>query len=546
MFRGALVCAGVIAGVVILASCSAPSSSVSAHDTVLADSIVLADGYELGGYNPVAGYGAAGEAPMYDGLLRLETSPPTLNGGGGLPGFEPALATELPTATADATVWTVTLRGGVTFSDGSAFDATDVVATYEAILDPASASEVRSSFEMITEISAVDAHTVEFVLAHPYAAFPTKLLIGIVPSESLSIPGLAAESSLNTAPIGTGPYTLTDLSPDRAVFEADDDYWDGPPSVRKLTVLYVPDDNTRAQLMVAGDIDGTSLPPVLARTFEHRDGTTLSSNTSADWRGVSMPADNPVAGDETVRRALNLAVDRQAMVDNVLAGYGRPAATPIPDVYGDAYDPAAIYPYDPDRAQRLLTEAGWVVGSDGVRSRDGTRAEFTVMYNSTDTVRRDLAQAFASDALAVGVEVNLEALSWDRIDPRVSVDSTLLGGGSEPYDPDTQAYNALHSSFIDPGVGSVYDNASDYSDAAVDSALGVGRRSLDPQERSAAYRDMQRAYVDDPGSVYLVFLDHTYVSKDSDWTMSGPILEPHAHGVTWGPWWSLNTWTRQP
>ncbi|WP_072803432.1 ABC transporter substrate-binding protein [Rhodococcoides yunnanense] len=520
---------------VALASCSAPTSSTG---TANEDGLVLADGYELGGYNPVAGYGAAGEAKMYDGLLRLD-------GAEGLPGFEPSLATELPTANADATVWTVPIRDGVTFSDGSGFDAADVVATYEAILAPASASQVRSSFDMITDVIALDDRTVEFRLAYPYSALPTKLLIGIVPSEAVATEGPAAESSLNTAPIGTGPYTLVDLSPDRAVFEANEDYFGGAPEVKKLTLLYVPDDNTRAQRMAAGEIDGTNLPPLLAKTLDGRDGMSSTANTSADWRGVSLPSNNPVTGDRAVRMALNLAVNRQSMVEDVLGGYGRQASTPIPEIYGDAYDPAAVFRHDPADAERLLTDAGWAAGADGIRSKDGIRAEFTVMYNSSDTVRRDLAQAFASDALAIGVEVNLEALSWDRIDPRISFDSTLLGGGSEPYDPDTQAYNALDSVFVTPGTGGIYDNASDYSNPAVDAALETGRRSLDTAERDAAYRDMQRAYVDDPGYVYLVFLDHTYVSKDSEWTTSGPILEPHSHGVTWGPWWSLQTWTRQ-
>lgn len=521
--------------VLALASCSAPTDSAGGSAE---GGIVLADGYELGGYNPVAGYGAAGEAKMYDGLLRLD-------GSDGLPGFAPSLATELPTSNADATVWTVPLRDGVTFSDGSDFDAADVVATYQAILDPASASEARSSFDMITDVFAVDDRTVEFRLAYPYSALPTKLLIGIVPEEAVATPGLAAESSLNTAPIGTGPYTLVDLSPDRAVFEANENYFGGAPAVKKLTLLYVPDDNTRAQRMAAGEIDGTNLPPLLAKTLDGRDGMSLTSNTSADWRGVSLPTDNPVAGDKTVRMALNLAANRQSMVDNVLGGYGRPAATPIPDVYGDAHDPGAVFAYDPVGAERLLDDAGWVRGQDGVRAKDGTRAEFTVMYNSADTVRRDLAQAFASDALAVGVEVDLEALSWDRIDPRISFDATLLGGGSEPYDPDTQAYNTLDSVFVNFGVGSIYDNASNYVNPVVDAALETGRRSLDTAERNSAYRQMQQAYVEDPGFVFLVFLDHTYVSKDSDWAMSGPILEPHSHGVTWGPWWSLQTWTRQ-
>ena len=100
---------------------------------------------------------------MYDGLVRL-------TGGTGMPGFEPSLAAEMPTANADATVWTVKLRDGVTFSDGSTFDAADVVATYKAILDPASASEARSSYDMISDVVAVDDNTVEFRLAYSYAA----------------------------------------------------------------------------------------------------------------------------------------------------------------------------------------------------------------------------------------------------------------------------------------------------------------------------------------------------------------------------------------
>lgn len=535
---GHLSVVGLLAAGALLVACSAPDGSAGA-DTQDSTSLVLADGYELGGYNPVAGYGAAGDATMYDGLVRLV-------GGEGMPTFEPALATAVPVPNEDASVWTATLRPGVTFSDGSTFDAQDVVATYEAILDPASASEARTSFEMISEVVAVDESTVEFRLAYPYAPFLTKLLIGVVPAEAVATPGLAAESTLNTAPIGTGPYTLVDLSPDRAIFEANEDYWDGAPEITQLTLLYVADDNTRAQRMSSGEIDGTNLPPLLANTFADREGMTVTAHTSADWRGVSMPTSNPVAGDPAVRMALNLAVNRQSMIDNVLGGHGRAAYTPIPEVYGDTFEPTATFTYDPAAAEQVLTDAGWVAGADGIRSKDGQRAEMTVMYNSTDTVRRDLAQAFASDALAVGVEVDLEALSWDRIDPRINTDLTLLGGGDEPFDADTQAYDALSSVYVTPGVGSIYNNASDYTNAAVDAGLETGRHSLDADERSAAYRDVQTAYVDDPGYVFLVFLDHTYVSKDSGWTMSGQVLEPHAHGVTWGPWWSLQTWSRQP
>ncbi|WP_280305693.1 ABC transporter substrate-binding protein [Nocardia neocaledoniensis] len=516
---------------VTLSSCGTPTTGNT-------DSLVLADAYELGGYNPIAGYGAAGEAKVYDGLLRL-------TGGDGMPGFAPSLATELPTPNADATVWTAPLRADVRFSDGSTFDAADVVATYRAILDPASASEARSSFSMIERVEAVDPSSVRFTLRHPYAAFPTKLLIGIVPAESVATPGTAAESSLNTAPIGTGPYRLTTLEPTRAVFEANESYWGGTPAVKRLTLLYVPDDNTRAQRMATGELDGTTLPPLLAATFAQRPPMTVRANTSADWRGVSLPAADPVAGDPAVRLALNHAVDRQAMIDNILGGYGRPAYTPFPAVYGESHNPAVSFAFDRVEAERILDDAGWRRGADGVRAKDGVRARFTVMYNSTDTLRRDLAMAFASDAKRVGVEVDLEALSWDRIEPRIGQAGILLGGGSEPFDPDTQAYATLHSPGADPGAGSPYDNASRHTDPAVDALLETARRTTDPAARARAYREVQTDYARDPSHVFLVHLDHTYVVKDGAWNTSGPILEPHTHGVTWGPWWSVQTWTRK-
>jgi peptide/nickel transport system substrate-binding protein len=296
--------------------------------------------------------------------------------------------------------------------------------------------------------------------------------------------------------------------------------------------------------MAAGELDGTTLPPLLAETFGARASMSVRANTSADWRGISMPAGDPVAGHPAVRLALNYAVDRQAMIDNILGGHGRPAYTPLPEVYGDAHNPAVTFAFDRARAERILDEAGWRVGPDGIRAKDGVRAKFTVMYNSTDTLRRDLALAFVSDARRVGVEVDPEALSWDRIEPRIDTAGILLGGGSEPYDPDTQAYATLHSPAADPGASSPYDNASRHRDPAIDALLEQARRSTDPAIRAAAYRDVQSRYGQDPSHVFLVHLDHTYVVKDSAWTTSGPILEPHTHGVTWGPWWSLQTWTR--
>ena len=523
-----------LATAVALSACTAPGSGGAAGEQP-DRSLVLADAYEPESFNPVAGHGETGSSKVYDGLVRL-------TGGTGLPELEPALAAELPEPDATGTTWTVPLREGVRFSDGTAFDAEDVVATFSAVLDPASASPIASNYAMVESVTALDPATVQFRLAHPYAPFPTKLLLGIAPAEALAVPGPAEESPLNTEPVGTGPYLLTERRGDRTVYTANPDHWDGAPEVEQLTVVYVPDDNTRAQRMAAGEFDGTTLPPLLADSLADTDGLTVVGHPSADHRSVSLPAGNPVTADPAVRLALNHAVDRDAMVTAILGGHGVPAYTPVPEVLGEAYAPEATFDFDPDRARQLLDEAGWVPGEDGVRVRDGVRAEFTVMYFPEETLRRDLAQAFASDALAVGVEVDLAAVDRPQFRPRIPTDGALLGGGDVPYDPDTQLYAGLHSVYTQEGVGGPFDNPSDLVDPVIDAALDAGRRSLDPAVRTEAYRTVQRQYVAAPPAVMLVFLEHVYVMRDGDWTGTEPVLEPHSHGVSWGPWWNLPDW----
>ena len=518
----------------VVTACASPTTAAAPSP---ADALVLADGYDLGGYNPIAGHGEAGESKIYDGLLRLV-------GGDGMPTLEPGLAAEMPTVSDDGLHWTVKIREGVTFTDGTSLNADDVAATYGAIFDPASASPLLTSFDMVRSVSVAGPNLVQFDLRYPYAAMPTKMLLGIAPVERLT-GGPASESTLNTDPVGTGPYKLVSLRPDQAVLEANETYWDGAPQVKSLTLVHVPDDNARAQRLAAGEVDGANLPPRLAATFTDRDGFQVSSNTSADWRGVSLPAGNPVTADPAMRAALNRAVDRQAIVDHVLAGYGRPASTPFPQVYGAAYEPTAAFAFDRAAAAKILDDAGWRETPSGVREKDGVRAEFTIMYFPQDTLRRDLAQAFATDADRIGVRVNVQAVDRAVFPDQLSANAGLLGGGDLPYDPDPQAYATLHSKYAQPGVGSPYDNASDYVNPAVDAALDTARHTVDADARAAQYRAVQSAYIDDPGYVMLVFLDHTYVSRDTEFTGSTPILEPHSHGTGWGPWWNLREWHRR-
>ncbi|MCC8248441.1 ABC transporter substrate-binding protein [Saccharothrix luteola] len=491
------------------------ATTPSAEGTSDNSALVLADPMEPTTLNPLLGYGREGVSKLYDGLVehRADGS------------VRPQLAADAPKPAADGLSWTVTLREGVKFTDGTSFGPEDVVATYRALLDPASGSTERAAYAELTGVEQLDVHTVRFALARPWAAFPHTLVLGILPSEALGGP------LRDVRAVGTGPYKLVDWRKgDRMVLEANASYFGGEPKIRKLTVVFVPDDNTRAQRMQAGEFDGTALPPRLAASFSAANGMRLITHRSADLRAVTLPG-GAVTGDSAIRMALNHAVNRKGMVDNLLGGHGAVVSTPVPDTLPEFVETGARFAYDKALAELLLDQAGWVRGADGVRARDGVAARFTLMYPIGDVVRADLATAFAADAKAVGIDVQLAGLSWEALAPRLGADALLHGGGT-PFDPDLMTYQPLHT-----------PNPWGYSNPQVDAALDAGRTSLDPAQRAAAYKQFQRAYVAAPGMVVLASVRHTYVVREN-WNGYQEVVDPHAHGaLSWGPWWNLEKWT---
>ncbi len=480
--------------------------------------------------HPLAGYGQHGAAKVYDGLMEHQADL----------SVRPALAVEMPTPSADGKSWTVKLRDDVRFQDGSKFDGKDVEATYRALLDPAYDSPLRSRYSMITGVTEVTppttttsappttssrvpppptravpvGSTVRFDLSQPYAPFLDLLVLGIVPSETLAQP--AAVAALK--PVGTGPYQLEEWKRGESMtLRANSSYFGGAPTVAKVTVEFVPEDDARVQRVRDGKLDSAALPPVQAKTFENSDVFAVLSQRSAGVRTVQMPADNPVTGDPQVRLALNYAVNRRGMIDGPLAGRGTEAYAPVSPVLAEFFEPSAKFSYDVPTARSFLDTGSWIAGSDGVRTKNGVAARFTLVYPAGDTVARDLATAFAADADAVGIQVST------RVGVPGAGEAAVISVG-DPFDPDLALYPLLRG-----------------SDAKIVSPLEAARTTTDPAQRAVEYRKMQRTYVESPTMVVLAGIEHTYVLR-RNWTGYQAVVDSDSQDATWGAWWNLSRW----
>ncbi|SDC28801.1 peptide/nickel transport system substrate-binding protein [Actinokineospora iranica] len=450
--------------------------------------------------DPLRGYAPLGAAKVFDGLVEHDP----------VRALRPVLAAELPGPSSDGRSWTVRLRDDVSFSDGSAFDSADVVATYRALL--VDSAPLRSRFWMLAGVEAIDKTTVRFDLTRPYAAFADLLVLG-VRSES-DIRADPAEP-----PVGTGPYQVAEwVKGERLVLAANQAYFAGAPAITKVTVEFVPDDEVRAQRMREGKLDGTELPARLATGFAGVNGLAVVEHSSAGLLAVSLP-DGPVTGDPAVRLALNLAVDREALVERALGGRGAPTSLPVPSALAEFVEPGAAIKPDLARAREVLDAAGWAAGGDGVRSKGDTLAAFEIGYPVADVTARDLVAAFAQAAREIGVTITAAPT------PRGSAaQGPRLVAFGDPVDPDLSLYPLLH-----PAGGDLA------------AALDAARATTDPAQRAAAFRALQRAYASAPTMVVLAAPTHSYVMREN-WTGYEPVVDATGADHTWGAWWNLQRW----
>lgn len=504
--------------VAALAGCQRPASTPLSNESTL----VLARGSEPEWLNPIAGHQHPdADLALFRGLFRLAD-------GGQL---VPDMATGYETS-ADGLVYTIRLRPDVLWHDGQPFTARDVKFTIETVLNPANHSGLRPQLAEISQVDAVDAHTVRITLSRPLSSLPYRLQVGLVPEHVLKGKNFNTDRFNQVAPIGTGPFKFESRRRgEYLVYTANPDFYLGKPKIDRLVYKIVPDSNVRLIQLLNGEIDVGRLNPKEVRRLDPAAKVEVVALPSADARVMMFNFRYAPFQDLRVRRAIQYATDRQALVEGALLGYGVPAYGPL-QMLPESAPELPKYDKDLARAQALLREAGWVPGSDGIVTKGGERLSFELVASTNDPTRQDLAAMLSAQLRRAGIEAKLVVKDWKSF--RIQDATALILGGGSADDPDNNLYRYFSSKLGEAGT-----NYNGYRNERVDMLLDSARNELDPQRRLQLYRELQLELIEDPPYNYLVYLHHLYGVRQG-WSGFKPRLA--GHGTT--PLWNIEEWSR--
>jgi peptide/nickel transport system substrate-binding protein len=405
----------------------------------------------------------------------------------------PDLATEW-SVSEDGLVWTFVLREGVTWHDGQPFTADDVKFTLDGILNPDVRAQFRAALAGVTEVAVVDPKTVTITSSVPLGSLPILLAynIAIAPKHILEGQDLNELADFVQNPVGTGPYKVQEIvSGDRVVLTANADYYDGAPAIGSMTYKIVPDIISVVAQLLTGELDMATVEPSNLEALLGEGNLTISSalepNTFAVYLNNSRwPFDNVL-----VRKAVTMAIDRPAIVEQLLLGEAVVATSSHSPAYGDFYNPnIQPYPFDTAQAEALMTEAGFAK-QDGIWAQDGKPISIELMVDKGNTTREQLALVVQQYLQDFGIEVNVTVEEWSVYIER---------GGQLPGDYD--ARTGWRITAPDPDKTSEYGtdgavNHYAYSNPVADDLLARGRAEVDPAARVAIYHELQQVLYDD-------------------------------------------------
>lgn len=395
--------------------------------------------------------------------------------------LEPLLAESIESS--GDTSYTITLREGVTFTDGTPFNAEAAKANIDWVLDAENGSAFR--FLLVVggepaEVSVVDEYTLEITTSIPFAPLAAHLSHGSLAMISPAALEQGADFLASNA-IGTGPYVLSEWARgEQVTLTRNEEYWGEAPAIGTLVFKVVQEDGARIIEIESGTVDvAVRVPPADIPRLQANPDLDVVITPGLRTIYVFFNVNSEPFDDVRVRQAVNYAVDKNAIVESLFEGAALASTAPFaPPIFG--YSAQTPYERDVDRARELLAEAG---------VEEGTTV---VLYHPTGRYIQDalVADAIRAQLAEVGLNVELRTLEWTQYVPYVrrtvedgnDIQFAMLGWGTPTMDADYALYALFHSGEVPPGF-----NGSFYNNPEVDALLEEARSNLDPAARQAAY-----------------------------------------------------------
>ena len=437
---------------------------------------------------------------IFDGLIRFDDRGQAI----------PDLAREVPSAmnggiSRDGKTLTYHLMRSARWHDGVPVTAADVIYTWQQIMNPKNLTPTRNGYDRIVSIDAPDRYTVRVRLKAPYPPalylFRTAGIGAILPKHILAGNADINRVPFNAHPLGSGPYRFVGWQHGGGMeFEANPDYFRGAPKIKHVSVKFIHDQNTMLSELRTHEIDFYyGFPPAQIAEVRGIPGIKVATISTLHWEHINFNTEKPPLDDVRVRRALCMAVDEPTLHHKIYRDLGTMAPVHFNPDFGWGDRSIAYYPFDPKAAGALLESAGWKLGADGVRYRDGKPLAVTISTVAGVKNREAIEVLLQDWWRAIGVEVSVKNFPAATLFAPKGAGGMLYGGKTDVAiftwqnttpDPDDETYinpNRL------PPIG---QNVSFFRNADIGDWEEAALQSYDPLVRLPYYLKIQHVLID--------------------------------------------------
>lgn len=412
-------------------------------------------------------------------------------------GYHPALAASW-NVSQDERTWTFHLQEGVKFHDNTPFDAFSANYSIHTSLEKSSSFTYRFKVE---SVQVPDNYTLVITLKAPYGPF-----LDAMGSTWMVSPRCYDKEGIFKEAVGTGPFIPVRYSKQEVVLKSNPDYWDGAPIIKKVTVKVIPDAATQIMALETGELDivgpdqsGAGYSYI--KRFEDNPRFVIYKRNQSQIEFLGFNVDSEFFSDKRVREAVNYGIDRQAIINSVLEGYGVPARGPIGYDSSIPWTNTDIkgYSYNPEMAAKLMKDAGWEdKDNDGVLEKDGRRFEVTLIHTGHRSFNGAMTEIIQAQLAKLGIRINIMVLEGGAFNIRLQKKDFDMAVIPNYGKGETDPYSYLFMFFHSRGMYHIMENDT------FDSLYYQYMSTVDPEKRKVIYDRMQEAIMEECVAAFLM------------------------------------------